>query len=512
VIRIPLDASDLGARAAATAWLVAAFTVGGVLGPAAGAQTAAPAGYRVVDKTQVAAGVEVLQLSGDRPRESVNVARIAPDSPTSLRTVLSDDHVAGAGSNLERTSSMCARVDCLVAVNGDFYDLETGQPQGGVIADGELLRSPSSVHHQLVVSPEGRLSARALTWTGRIESTDLRPLALDGVNTAREADQLVLFTPAYGASTGTNRFGAEITATVEQPAGPLLLQQTVLLRLGGLRVDAGDTPIPADGVVLSGHGRAAAALEDLWDRVGKGVAGRQLLLRLETDTPAGESLGGTPILVRDGKRWTPDGPGSFGGDRHPRTIVGWTASGEVLLVTVDGRQSGLSDGMTLGEAADLMIGLGATEAINLDGGGSTTFVVRGAVANHPSDRLVRRGGKESIVHVPARGDAVLGNVERPVAVGLALVAGPPAKPAGPPADLALTVPKPVALASPLARDPASEPDGSVPGLVERRQLHETRFQASLALNAALALMLGATLRRGPFRRRRARASPGVSRD
>jgi exopolysaccharide biosynthesis protein len=510
MIRTPLYASDLGARAVVTAWLAAVFTVGGALGPAT-AQTAAPPGYRVVDKTQIAAGVEVLQLSGDRPRQSVNVARIAPDSPTSLRTVLSDDHVADAGPNLERTSSMCARVDCLVAVNGDFYDLDTGQPQGGVIAGGELLRSPSSVHHQLVVSPEGRLSASALTWTGRIESTDLRALALDAVNTAREADQLVLFTPAYGPSTGTNRFGTEITATVEQPAGPLLLQQTVLLRLGEYRADAGDTPIPPNGVVLSGHGRAAAALQELWERVQKGAAGGQLLLRLETGEPATESLGGTPILVRDGERWTPDGPGSFGTDRHPRTIVGWTVSGETLLVTVDGRQAGLSDGMTLGEAADLMIGLGAVEAINLDGGGSTTFVVRGAVANHPSDRLVRRRGKESIVHVPARGDAVLGNVERPVAVGLALVAGPPAKPAGPTGDLALSVPKPMALASPLARDPASAPDGSVPGLVERRAPDETRLQASLALNAALALLLGATLHR-VYRHRRPRASPPASRE
>ena len=463
----------------------------------AGAGTPVPEGFRLVEGTQIAAGVEYLKLAGTDRRQSVNVARIAPDSPTSLRTVLSDDHVDDPGVNLERTSSMCGRVDCLVAVNGDFYDLENGQPQGGVVVGGELVRSPSPVHHQLVVSPEGRLSARTLGWTGRIESTDLKPLSLDGVNTTRGTDQLVLYTTAYGASTGTNQFGTELTAAVETP-GRILLDQTVVLRLGELRQNAGDTPIAPGTVVLSGHGTAAGALHELWSRVQKGVAGTQLLLRLESDQPAGQSLGGTPILVRDGKRWG-EGPGSFGGDRHPRTIVGWTAGGEVLLVTVDGRQPGFSEGMTLGEAADLMIRLGAVEAINLDGGGSTTFVVKGAVANQPSDRLVRRRGKETIVHSPGGSDTVLGNVERPVAVGLALVSGTPAQQAGPPPHLALDMPKPVSLASPAARDPASEPDGSVPGIVNRLAAAEEggfgRLEASLAANVALALVVGALLRR-----------------
>jgi hypothetical protein len=273
----------------------------------------------------------------------------------------------------------------------------------------------------------------------------------------------------------------------------------VVLRIGELRQNAGDTPILPGTVVLSGHGAGAAALHDLSARVQNGVAGTQLLLRLESDQPAGQSLGGTPILVRDGKRWG-EGPGSFGGDRHPRTMVGWTAAGESLLVTVDGRQPGFSEGMTLGEAADLMIRLGAVEAINLDGGGSTTFVVKGAVANQPSDRLVRRRGREAIVHSPGQGDTVLGNVERPVAVALALVPGTPAQAAGPQPDLGLDVPRPVSLASPAAPDPASQPDGSVPGIVNRlagpgEDGGLGGLEASLAANVALALVVGALLRR-----------------
>ncbi|MGH9266162.1 MAG: phosphodiester glycosidase family protein, partial [Acidimicrobiales bacterium] len=93
----------------------------------------------------------------------------------------------------------------------------------------------------------------------------------------------------------------------------------------------------------------------------------------------------------------------FTQDRHPRTMVGMTPAGEVLLVTADGR--GASAGLSLIEAARLMADLGAVDAMNLDGGGSTTFVTGGVVRNAPSD------GRE-----------------RPVASSLAVLAIPPADP------------------------------------------------------------------------------------
>jgi exopolysaccharide biosynthesis protein len=80
---------------------------------------------------------------------------------------------------------------------------------------------------------------------------------------------------------------------------------------------------------------------------------------------------------------------------NPRTAVGVTRSGALLLATVDGRQPGYSAGATLRETAELMLALGAAEALNLDGGGSTTLVARGAggalaVANRPSDAAGER--------------------------------------------------------------------------------------------------------------------------
>jgi exopolysaccharide biosynthesis protein len=92
-----------------------------------------------------------------------------------------------------------------------------------------------------------------------------------------------------------------------------------------------------------------------------------------------EGVAGKPVLVRDGDRVT-----RSSSRRDSRTMIGWTNRGDLLLVTVDGRQPGRSVGMSVIEAANLMRALGAVEAMNLDGGGSTTFVLRGRLMNRPS--------------------------------------------------------------------------------------------------------------------------------
>ncbi len=109
-----------------------------------------------------------------------------------------------------------------------------------------------------------------------------------------------------------------------------------------------------------------------------------------------EAVGGRPLLARDslvaGAVDTEGQPG-FATGRHPRTAVGIANGGKrLLLVVVDGRQAGYSDGMTLREMANLLLALGARDALNLDGGGSTTMVYADPdsaralrIANRPSD-------------------------------------------------------------------------------------------------------------------------------
>ena len=108
-----------------------------------------------------------------------------------------------------------------------------------------------------------------------------------------------------------------------------------------------------------------------------------------------EAVGGRPRLVRDSAivpEVDTEGQAGFATSRHPRTAIGIANNGtRLLLVVADGRQAGYSAGMTLRELANLMLSLGARDALNLDGGGSTTMVVENpqtrqlAIVNRPSD-------------------------------------------------------------------------------------------------------------------------------
>lgn len=114
-----------------------------------------------------------------------------------------------------------------------------------------------------------------------------------------------------------------------------------------------------------------------------------------------------PILVKDGEI-----AGDFDsvkidtnfGNRsiqsaNPRTGIGMIAPNRFVFVVVDGRSSGYSRGMTLTEFANLFKELGATEAYNLDGGGSSTMYFKGRVVNDPLGKGNERGVSD-IIYIP----------------------------------------------------------------------------------------------------------------
>ncbi|HTN36592.1 MAG TPA: phosphodiester glycosidase family protein [Arachidicoccus sp.] len=108
-----------------------------------------------------------------------------------------------------------------------------------------------------------------------------------------------------------------------------------------------------------------------------------------------EALGARPRLIEDGKIIHQD-TGSLSKIHHPRSALGLKNSRTVLFVTVDGRQPAISNGISLKDLATLMDWLGARDAVNLDGGGSTTLVVldpvtkRLEVRNQPSGKVQRK--------------------------------------------------------------------------------------------------------------------------
>ncbi len=318
-----------------------------------------------------------------------------------LTALLSGGRIHG----VQRTSVMARRHRATVAVNGGFFNV-TGEPVGALAIGGRLLSEPVGARSALLVPRAREEAARvaALRWAGEVEAGGRRRL-LDGVDrtrgripacggvggdlptqrpnpflTCRDPSELVLLSPSFGRRTGTGRGGYEAVVR----AG-----RVTAVRRGG------NTPIPADGVVLSGSGEAAAFLRDTARR---GTRPRiRLTLRAgpqaidPADFEAIASAG--PRLLAAGRVTVAGTAEGFDrahvATRGPRTLAGVDARGRVLLVTVDGRQPGWSAGVTLDEAAAVMRALGARDATSLDGGGSTTLVIRGRVVNRPSDGAER---------------------------------------------------------------------------------------------------------------------------
>jgi hypothetical protein len=203
---------------------------------------------------------------------------------------------------------------------------------------------------------------------------------IDGIDTTRIRGQLMLFTPSYHADTDTAKGGLEWV--IDRQRGRLISGPH----------EGGKTRIPPRGFVLSfGGEKVPEPLQSL---------GRGTRVRLDiTYEPvegepkswllAQDIVGGAGLLIRDGRDVEDWGIErfnlGFAENRHPRTMIGTSADNTIWLVTVDGRQPELSAGMTLLELRALAHRLGLVNALNLDGGGSTTMWVRGEVLNRPSD-------------------------------------------------------------------------------------------------------------------------------
>jgi hypothetical protein len=181
------------------------------------------------------------------------------------------------------------------------------------------------------------------------------------------------------------RASAEVALLAAGHRGDTLLYVT-----RGAPVATSGSAIPGGGAVLAAYGTRTKELQPLVD--GDTV---RVLLTTAPRLPGGKSpqtlIGGWPRIIRDGvnvagEAATIEGTISRNAEaRHPRTAVGYSRDGRKLwLVAVDGRATN-SVGMTLVELADAMRKLGVWQAMNFDGGGSTTMVIDGAVVNAPSD-------------------------------------------------------------------------------------------------------------------------------
>ncbi|WP_308169794.1 phosphodiester glycosidase family protein [Acrocarpospora catenulata] len=294
----------------------------------------------------------------------------------------------------EKVSAMAKADGAMAAINGGFFDIHTaaayrGDPTGISVVDGKLLSE--AVDGRTAVVMKGRsVRITELTSTMLATSGDGSTAPVGGVNRVPKANELVLYTEEFGAKTPATG-GAE--AVLDETG------KVVGIRNAGGKVTKGKR-------VLHGVGAGADWLwAHAWEGKQIGIKTSVKDLRRGKSvplTPDTYIVGGGVGLLKNGKTWitaSTDGMANINMivRRHPRTLVGVAKNGKVILAVLDGRAPGTTVGASFHEAARLMRWLGARDAINLDGGGSSAMVIGKKVVNKPSDGSERAVGDALLV-------------------------------------------------------------------------------------------------------------------
>jgi len=293
-----------------------------------------------------------------------------------------------------------SRNDVVVAINGSFYNTQTGVPRSGMIHSGWYAKRFDNLSGESgfawTINQEAFIGRCVTHPTSMqliqfVESSS--SINFDGINVNRKSNQLILYTPQYDADTGTDDNGLEILVEMKRPTLILPNPHAAKGFVREIRQDQGSTPIPFDHVVLSAHGTARAMLETL--TVGEEIGISQEITHYESGcgpptwldwTKTYASIGGSYNFLRDGV--IVDYNHDIGAlERHPRTAIAFNDE-YIYFIVVDGRNPGISIGMTIHElAVFIKDSLGATWGIAQDGGGSSTMVINGKVVNFPNAEL-----------------------------------------------------------------------------------------------------------------------------
>jgi len=315
-------------------------------------------------------------------------------------------HALDSAIGVEKTSSIATRHGAIAAINAGFFRLDTsifaGEDVGALMIDGVLLSESYANRSYLNIS-----NGRSETEVGFYRHNIVQGLKIEkmdwdasGINRERKKNELIIYTRDFNRTTLTNGDGLEI-----------IVQDGKIVWIADGK---GSSQIPDRGFVISASGKfrnellgkvkigqkAASVVKTYPLGFGTGNKTVNLLPRYVEDI-----VSGVPQLIKNGKieiTWQEEKQSKdFVETKHPRTAVAKLKDGKFLMVTVDGRSES-SGGIGLEDLAKLFLEFGATDAMNLDGGGSSTMFLDGKVVNHPSDKEGERRVSDAILVFPRR--------------------------------------------------------------------------------------------------------------
>lgn len=258
-------------------------------------------------------------------------------------------------------TTLARKNNSLVAINGTYFKPQTGVPLGTLMINGKMYTGPIYNRVAMGIFDDGfdmsrlELNAQVKSFKGNLK--------VDNINQPRMlSTHVIVYTPEWGTfAPPSPKYGKQIA-----------VENGKIVSIGTQAM-----PIPHNGYVIVGPN----------ERLAKLYRAKHVDLDIKT-IPNWDNvkhiISGGPYLVKNGEVFvdmTEQKLGAIGG-KNPRTAIGYTQDGDFIMVAVDGRE-GASVGLTLKELAWFMKSIGCTNAMNLDGGGSTVMYVNGRVVNMP---------------------------------------------------------------------------------------------------------------------------------
>ena len=343
----------------------------------------------------------------------------------SLRGVCATDKLAGnekISGMAERKSKPGARY--MVGVNGDFFYTRgttsrgvstVGTPYGSTIVDGVIYRARNNAreYKNFVVATDGSLYADPFFFSGSIVAADGSQATVGGINTysgevpASNVDKVTIYNDLYYGHTW-HWNGWEVLAVVAD-GEKFETAKPFKMRIVSAPTGDGDMTIPEGHYVLHGQGAASSFIQNLkegdevtvtlsWTAKGKSVEPYQIVT-------------GNPKILEDGVTLQSEADRGDANTRQPRAAIGYSDGGKkAYFMVVDGR-SPISSGVRTTWLADIMRYAGATDAMNVDGGGSSVLYTSTlGVRNKPSDGNERADGNAFYAVSSAPDDDVVASI------------------------------------------------------------------------------------------------------
>ncbi|GIN69949.1 hypothetical protein J14TS2_04240 [Bacillus sp. J14TS2] len=385
---------------------------------------------------QVSPGVyhESVELKDGDSVNSLHMMEVDPqDSFVHFTPYSSNGNVYGletVGNTIDEMREQGEQV--VGGVNGDFFS-SVGIPSGLQIVDGEIYTSPRSIKALIATFPDQSIKMEhSVEMTAELKATNGEVLELDMLNRSRVAthnDRAFLFNDRFGETAKTPEGGVEVVVDTGKGNDRFVAGKTLQGIVSSV-AETADTQLEEGKIVVSVVGTKADWVTShvaVGDEIRIDVNFTKNINQAQNVVSGNSTLG--TVLLEDGEIWEElleDDKKNT--DKHPRTMLAIKA-GKLYLFAVDGRQEGHSDGMTLPGAAAYLQSLGMEDAINIDGGGSTTYYVRQpgdekpTLQNRPSDGPERPVGSSLLVISKAPQQSELAGIRLSPATNLKIVSG-----------------------------------------------------------------------------------------